>query len=96
MINRYREIECDSCGVANDGDPMNFIGTTESYGITNRVKLQELQAFWLCGDCKTEYPQGAKDFFTEDFFDVQSYCIECDVEEVEADGHVCDDCEADA
>lgn len=92
-MNRFNEIECDSCGVPNDGDPIAFIGTGNTYGLTAPLKIKTLQEFWLCGECKVHYPAGAKDYFTEDFFDDTPYCAVCEVEEVESEGHVCDYCE---
>lgn len=90
--NGYREIECDACGVANDGDPIAFL-MADTYGLTSREKVQTLQDFWLCRECKVHYPAGAKDYFSTDFFDDTPYCEVCEVEEVESHGHVCDYCE---
>ena len=95
MARVYGSVACDSCNVANDGDPLETIEATQnSYGITNPTKLRELLWFWLCPDCKVDYPNGARSFFVPEYFDTSiHYCGSCETEEVEADGYWCDTCE---
>lgn len=94
MINRYMDIECDGCGTANDGDPINFIGImANTYGIKNPAKIKELQHFWLCRDCAEGYPNGAKDFFIPEYFEDIPVCASCEDDEVDEWGHLCDYCD---
>jgi hypothetical protein len=58
------------------------------------AKVLELTHFWLCGDCSADYPNGAKDFFTEDYFEIEEpYCSSCEVEPVLAWGNSCGYCD---
>ncbi len=69
----HGDINCDSCGAWFDGDPIRILGRTpEFFGLTNPEKLRELTYFWLCPDCKTEYPNGPKDFFSAYYFEVDN------------------------
>jgi hypothetical protein len=64
-LGRYSEITCDSCNVYNDGDPMSVIEM-------NLSAPAHLQNFWLCRECLEYYPNGAKDFFTPEYFNGES------------------------
>lgn len=87
------EIVCDGCDTPNDGDVINMLGmSAEKHGRIKPENLKQLQYFWLCRECKEDYPNGARDFFVADFFDEQPYCEECEVDEVEEWGHKCDYC----
>jgi hypothetical protein len=70
MINSHYEITCDSCGNYNDGDPVSVLGRTMTApeGIHDPEKIKELTFFWLCRDCREDYPNGAKDFFSKSYF----------------------------
>lgn len=89
---RLSAIECDSCAVVNDGhhDPSGYVYLGEDIKPENRALLLH---FWLCPECKPEFPAGPKDFFSPDFFESEPYCDRCEVEPVENWGHVCDYCE---
>lgn len=88
------EFACDSCSVACDADPIDLIGREEIPSGLSSDKVDELTYFWLCADCAPDYPKGARDFFIEDYFEVVPLCAECGDEEVEAEGHFCDYCDA--
>lgn len=81
MLTRYKDLACDGCSTAYDGDPISVINTTP---IPNTVrdpkKIQELTYFCLCATCKPEYKYGAKSFFIPDYFteDELYCCIYCD------------------
>lgn len=79
MLTRYHDYECDSCGSPNDGDPISIIGTQRTYGVKDPNKIKMLSEFWLCPNCKTDYPLGAADFFTPEFFteDELFCCVHC-------------------
>lgn len=86
------EISCDSCGVPNDGDVISTLDFETNYGNIKPAHAKELKYFWLCGECKQDYPRGPRSFFVDDFFDTEPYCAECEVEDVENWGHLCDYC----
>lgn len=91
-----RGFRCDGCNVPNDGDVFEqydaLEGLAGSYGNIKPENRRELMLFWLCGECREYYPNGARDFFVADFFDTEPYCAECEVDEVEEWGHLCDYC----
>ena len=88
MARRYGSIECDSCGMANDGDIFaQSIG--EDFSGIKPENRRELMYFWLCRECKSDYPNGAKDYYVADFFETEPYCDDCEVEEVERWGMEC-------
>jgi len=94
MALTHGDFTCDSCGSWCDLDPVALLGKTpELYGLTDPAKVQELTYFWLCGDCSPDYPNGAKDFFTEDYFEIVPLCARGCGEEVESENYVCDYCE---
>lgn len=70
MLNKHYEVSCDSCGVFNDGDPISVLGRTlkAPEGIHDPEKIKELTFFWLCRDCREDYPNGPKDYFIESYF----------------------------
>jgi hypothetical protein len=68
-------------------------GSPELYGLTDPAKVRELTYFWLCGDCSPDYPNGAKDFFVADYFEIVPLCARGCGEEVESENYVCDHCE---
>jgi hypothetical protein len=89
---RLGSIDCDSCGVVNDGwyEPNQH----ESLAVGLKPANQrELMFFWLCGDCGPDYDYDPKQFFTEEFFDATPYCDRCEEESVDEWGHVCIECE---
>lgn len=91
---RLQSIECDSCFITNDTisehDPNEYL----DLGVDLKPEYRrQLMYFWLCPDCKPEFPNGPKDFFSEDFFEAEPFCERCEVEPVENWGHVCDYCE---
>jgi len=91
MAKRYGSVECDGCGVPNDGDPFaQNIG--EDFPGIKPENRRELMHFWLCGECRPEYPAGAKDFYIEEFFETDPYCSDCEVEPVDAWGRDCAYC----
>ena len=66
----HGDYNCDSCGEWFDGDPVSLLGRQPNYfGVTDPEKIQELHYFWLCRECRVEYPNGAKDFFVPDYFE---------------------------
>ena len=83
MLNKHYEVECDSCGRPDDGDPTEyeFWSLKDIDGVRNPVKLKTLQYFWLCSDCHAHYPKGATDFFRAEFFTEDelsaTYCVQC-------------------
>lgn len=81
MLTKHYEVVCDSCGCLDDGDPIDneFWSAKNIDGVKDPVKLKTLQNFWLCSDCHTEYPKGATDFFTAEFFteDELYCCVHC-------------------
>jgi hypothetical protein len=85
------DFNCDSCGEYFDGDPIRLLTRTpELFGLTDPVKVRELADFWLCGECKVEYPNGAKDFFVADYFEIEDpYCQDCEIEPVSTWGNSC-------
>lgn len=87
---RLSAIECDSCFIVNDSESLGAIAIDTSLSPANRMALA---CFWLCPECKPEFPNGAKDFFTAEFFETDPYCERCEMEPVENWGHVCDYCE---
>jgi len=91
MARRYGSIECDGCGVPDDGDPFATIFGEDFPGIKPENR-RELMYFWLCGECRVDYPNGARDFYVEDFFDTEPYCDDCEFEPVERWGMECADC----
>lgn len=92
MARQYGGITCDSCDVPNDGDIFaQNIG--ETFPGIRPKNQRELAFFWLCGECKPEYPRGARSFYIEEFFDTEPYCDDCEVEEVSAWGKVCGWCD---
>ena len=96
MINRRLGIiECDGCGVGNDGDPIDQIGRYDH--LIGRVapdphKMTDIQKFWLCPACSPEYPRGPEDFFSEEFWEKIILCANCNDEEVDEPNHWCDYC----
>lgn len=89
---RLGSIDCDSCGVVNDGwyEPNQH----ESLAVGLKpVNQKELMFFWLCADCGPDYDYDPKQFFTEEFFDATPYCDRCEEESVDEWGHVCLECE---
>lgn len=70
MIDNHYDITCDSCGNYNDGDPISVLSATTKVpeGIHDPAKMNELTYFWLCRDCKEDYPNGAKDYFSKSYF----------------------------
>jgi hypothetical protein len=80
-MSRYGDTSCDGCSVYFDGDPIELVETNAKIpeGIKDPAKARELTWFWLCGDCKEGYPNGAIDFFTKDYFteDDLYLCIYC-------------------
>jgi hypothetical protein len=95
MALTHGDYNCDSCGTWCDLDPVALLGRTpELYGLEDPAKVQELIYFWLCGDCSPDYPNGAKDFFTEDYFEIEEpYCSSCEIEPVLAWGNSCGSCD---
>lgn len=91
MALAHGDFNCDSCGTWFDGDAINLIGRTpELYGLTDPAKIKELTYFWLCRECKVDYPNGAKDFFVADYFTVEDpYCVDCEIEPVSTWGNSC-------
>jgi hypothetical protein len=85
------DFNCDSCGEFYDGDALNLLTRTpELFGLTDPVKVRELADFWLCRECKVEYPNGAKDFFVKDYFEIEEpYCSDCEMEPVSEWGLTC-------
>jgi uncharacterized CHY-type Zn-finger protein len=81
LRNKYYEIECDSCGCPDDGDPIEneFWSLKDIDGVKDPVKLKTLQYFWLCPDCHKEYPKGATNFFAKSYFteDELYCCVHC-------------------
>jgi phage terminase large subunit GpA-like protein len=82
MIDAHYDISCDSCGGYYDGDPIGILARTPNIpkGIHDPAKMKELMYFWLCRECKEDYPNGAKDFFTASYFtDDELYlCNHCE------------------
>jgi len=70
MIDNHYDITCVSCGQHNDGDPISVLSAIGKVpaGIHDPVKMNELTYFWLCRDCREDYPNGAKDYFIESYF----------------------------
>jgi hypothetical protein len=95
MALKHGDYNCDSCGTWYDGDPIELIGRTPKlYGLEDPAKVLELTHFWLCGDCSADYPNGARDFFVEDYFDKEEpYCSSCEIEPVLAWGNSCGYCD---
>lgn len=95
MALTHGDYNCDSCGTWCDLDPVALLGRTpELYGLEDPTKVLELTHFWLCGDCSPDYPNGAKDFFTEDYFEIEEpYCSSCEIEPVLAWGNSCAYCD---
>jgi ribosomal protein L37AE/L43A len=88
------DLNCDSCSTWYDGDPITILGRTpDLHGLTDPEKIRELTYFWLCRECKVEYPNGAKDFFVADYFEIVPLCARGCGEEVESENYVCDHCE---
>ena len=85
------DFNCDSCGEFYDGDPISILGRTpQLHGLTDPEKIRELTYFWLCRECKVEYPNGAKDFFVKDYFEIEEpYCADCEIEPVSTWGLTC-------
>jgi hypothetical protein len=98
MLNRrLASIECDSCGVTNDGDPIDQIGNTAELAervAFDPIKVKDVTYFWLCRPCSTEYPKGILDFFHESFWEEVYQCANCGGEEVESPNHWCDYCDS--
>jgi len=94
MLNkRLTCVECDGCGVINDGDPMDVVEQLASVpSHFSPEKRDAVAYFWLCGQCKTEYPTGIKDFFRSDFWEEVHFCANCKDEEVDEPNHWCDYC----
>jgi len=66
----HGDYACDSCSTWFDGDPINLLARTPNlFGVTDPEKVKELTYFWLCRECKVEYPNGPKDFFVADYFE---------------------------
>jgi hypothetical protein len=64
------DFSCDSCSAWFDGDAINLIGRTPNlFGVTNPDKVKELTYFWLCADCRQDYPNGVKDYFSPSYFE---------------------------
>ena len=64
------DFSCDSCSTWFDGDAINLIGRTPNlFGLTNPDKVKELTYFWLCADCRQDYPNGVKDYFSASYFE---------------------------
>ena len=95
MALAHGDYNCDSCGTWFDGDPISLIGRTPAlYGLEDPEKIRELTYFWLCRECKVDYPNGAKDFFTEEYFEIEEpYCQSCEVEPVLEWGKTCGYCD---
>lgn len=94
-INRYQDLSCDSCGEHFDGDPIDLIDLSNPLASAvsfDAKKAREIQYFWLCGDCATDYPNGAKDFFIPEYWEDLPLCVDCNTESVEEKGHSCDYC----
>lgn len=101
-MSKYGDISCDGCSAHYDGDPIELVDTNAVIPETvkNPEKVRELTWFWLCGDCKEGYPNGATDFFIEDYFteDDGYLCIYCnayipeDVRDEYDDTEVCLSC----
>lgn len=70
MIDTHYEISCDSCCGYYDGDPIGILGRTPKSikGIHDPEKIKELTYFWLCQDCKPDYPNGPMDYFSKSYF----------------------------
>lgn len=95
MALKHGDFTCDSCGVWCDLDPVALLTRTpELYGLIDPAKVQELTYFWLCGDCSADYPNGAKDYFVADYFEIEEpYCSSCEIEPVSAWGNSCGYCD---
>ena len=82
MIDTHYDISCDSCCSHYDGDPIGILARTPKSikGIYDPEKIKELTYFWLCRDCKADYPNGPKDYFTASYFtDDELYlCNHCE------------------
>jgi hypothetical protein len=87
------EINCDSCSGYFDGDLADLLAKTNTHGLTDPAKIRELTYFWLCAECAVHYPNGAKDFFVKDYFEIVPLCARGCGEEVESENYVCEDCE---
>ena len=102
MITIYGDIQCDSCSNYFDGDPLALVETNATIpeGIKDPEKARELTWFWLCGECKEGYPNGATDFFIKEYFTEDSFylCNHCnefipeDVRDAFDDTEVCLTC----
>jgi hypothetical protein len=65
----HGDFNCDSCSAWFDGDPVSLLARTPKlFGLTNPEKIKELTYFWLCRECRVDYPNGAQDFFVPDYF----------------------------
>jgi len=84
------EINCDGCSGYFDGDLADLLAKTNTHGLTDPVKVRELTYFWLCAECAVHYPNGAKDFFVKDYFEIEEpYCVDCEIEPVLTWGNSC-------
>ena len=102
------DVTCDSCSVYFDGDPMDIMAKlfVIPEGVHDLTKVVELSHFWLCDDCKKDYPNGAKDVFVDSYFteDELYLCEYCDafIPEVDREGDgdvettICVDCSSPA
>jgi len=87
------EINCDGCSGYFDGDFAELLSKVDTHGVTDPEKIKELTYFWLCAECAVHYPNGAKDFFVADYFEIVPLCARGCGEEVESENYVCDYCE---
>jgi hypothetical protein len=94
MLNkRLSSVECDACGVTNDGDPVSIVEQLASVPSHFSPEKRDMVAyFWLCGQCSVEYPEGIKGFFRTDFWDEVYFCAKCNEDEVDEPNHWCDYC----
>lgn len=84
------EINCDGCSEYFDGDLADLLSKADTHGLTDPVKIKELTYFWLCGECVGFYPNGAKDFFVTNYFEIEDpYCSDCEIEPVSEWGLTC-------
>ncbi len=87
------ELNCDGCSAYFDGDLADLLAKADTHGLTDPDKIRELTYFWLCAECAVHYPNGAKDFFVADYFEIVDLCVGGCGEEVESAGYACDYCE---